>query len=103
MIYGGILAGGGTFAALFKSLEKVPYVGIGIKTITGTGSAMVVVGSFGTLKYRDFQDDAIVKHVSYFKWTNAKRLEYSVKIESYVEYKGTRISEKEITYFEKTL
>lgn len=103
MLYGGALAAGGTFAGVIKPIEKIPYVGLGIRVATGTGSAMVIVGTFGQVKYGDFKSGSIVKHKTYFKWTNAARLEYAVKVESWVEYKGTKVSPVKTTNFSKSL
>jgi hypothetical protein len=36
---------------------------------------------------KNLEDIAVIKHVTYFKWTNPRTFEYGVKIESWVEYK----------------
>lgn len=102
-LYGGALVAGGTLSAQFKAIENLPYVGVGIKVANGVGSAMILTGTFGTVKYRDFVDGSEVKHKLYFKWTNTAKLEYDVKIESWVEYKGKKVSKVKTSYFSKSL
>jgi hypothetical protein len=103
IIYGGILTGGGALAAPIKSIEKVPYVGLGIKYVAAVGGAMSIVGGVSYLSFNDFKKGSVVKHKTYFKWTNTARLEYAVKIESWVEYKGLKVTGVKTTNFSKSL
>ncbi|MGX8237406.1 hypothetical protein [Exiguobacterium undae] len=103
LMYGGIVSGGGAFGSSIKAIENVPYVGTAVRVATGTGGVMTVVGGFGQIKYSKFKKDSLVMHKTYFKWTNAARLEYDVKIKSWVQYKGKRITKVETRTFSKIL
>lgn len=103
LLIGGAVTGGGALANIVKGLEKVPYVGTGVRVATGLGGGLVLVGTYGIMSYDDFKKGSIVKHKIYFKWSNAARLEYDVKVESWVEYKGTKVTSLKTTNYSKTL
>lgn len=93
MLYGGLLTGGSTFANAIKPTANIPYVGVGVRIAQAGGSAVAIVGALGTIPYMDFKSGSIVKHKVYFRWTNPQLFEYAVRTDSWVEYRGTRVSE----------
>ena len=103
ILYGGLIMAAGTASTMVKAVEKTPYVGQGIRYATGVGGIVYIIGTIGNIKLQDFQDDALIKHKIYFKWDNPEKLEYSVKIESWVEYKGKIVSKKNTYSYSKTL
>ena len=103
IFYGGMITGGGAFAGLLQTAKNTPYVGAGVRIVSGVGGGMILAGSFGQLKYDKFKKGSQVKHVTYFKWTNAARLEYQVKVKSWVEYKEKKVSKVKTSYFSKKL
>lgn len=103
IFYGSVISGGGAFAGLFQTVKNAPYVGTGVRIVSGVGGAMYLVGTYGQVKYDSFKKGSQVKHQLYFKWTNAAKLEYQVKIESWVEYKGKKVSSVKTRYFSKTI
>lgn len=102
-LVGGILTGGGALANVVKGIANVPYVGTGVKAATGLGGAMVIVGNSTIMSFDNFKQGSIVKHKIYFKWTNAARLEYAVRVDSWVEYKGKPVTSVKTSNYSKTL
>ena len=95
-----IMAGGAILGAI---ATKVPPLAVPAAVVGGTGGTIYFIGHLGKVKYDKFKSDAVIKHITYFKWTNAKKFEYSVKIESWVEYKGEKVSKVKTSYFNKSL
>lgn len=81
-IMAGAVVGGGL-------AYKIPIIGVSIGIIGGTEYFM---GRGLQVRYSDFKDDAKVKTKVSFKWTDAEQFEYKVKIESWVEYNGKKVS-----------
>lgn len=102
-LVGGIVTGGGALANIVKGMANVPYVGTGVRVATGLGGAMVIVGNSTIMSYDNFKKGSIVKHNIYFKWTNAARLEYSTRVDSWVEYQGKPVTAVKTSYYSKTL
>ena len=73
------------------------------KLLSGTGAVLYFAGRASEIKYSKIKSGAVVKSKMYFKWTNAQRLEYSVKVVSHIEYKRKVISKKNTYYFSKSL
>lgn len=104
MIYGGALMGAGTVGTnLVKGLEGMPYAGVGVRAVNTTGGAMLLIGTAQYATYSQFKQGSIVKNNVYFKWTNPDALEYSVKVDSWVEYQGQKVSNVKTTTYNKTL
>jgi hypothetical protein len=95
-----MMAGGAVLTALAL---KVPPLAVPATLVAGTGGTVYFIGDYGKVKYDKFKSGAVIKHVTYFKWTNAKKFEYSVKIQSWVEYKGKKVSKVKTSYFNKSL
>ncbi|KTR25947.1 hypothetical protein RSA11_12895 [Exiguobacterium indicum] len=103
ILYGGLVAGGGNLVTQVNSIKNMPYVGTALKAVTSGGTAMALVGTYGKMTYSKFKKDSLIMHKTYFKWTNASRLEYSVKIESWATYKGKPVSKVKVSTFSKSL
>lgn len=69
----------------------------------GVGGVIYLVGDFGKTSVENFKSGAVIKTVVYFKWTNPDKLEYAVKTESWVEYKGVKVSKATTNEYRKTL
>lgn len=103
IIYGGALMAGGTTATNFvKGLENTPYIGVGVRAVNTTGGAMVLIGTAQYATYQRFQQGSIIKYNVYFRWTNPEKLEYAVKIDSWVEYNGAKVSAVKTSTYTKT-
>lgn len=103
IIYGGALTGGGTAATnLVKGLENTPYVGAGVRAVNTAGGVMLLIGTAQYASYQQFQQGSIIKYNVYFRWTDPERLEYAVKIDSWVEYNGTKVSAIRTSTYTKT-
>lgn len=99
--WGGNIMAGGTAAGIF--LPKNPLVLKGVSIVSGAGGIMHLIGSFGKTSMEKFKSGSVIKSVVYFKWTNPDKLEHSVKIESWVEYKGVKVSNVSTHEYHKTL
>lgn len=95
-----IMAGSGA-AMLF--VPKNPVTVTGISMLGGVGGVIYLVGDFGKTSVENFKSGAVIKTVVYFKWTNPDKLEYAVKTESWVEYKGVKVSKVTTNEYKKTL
>lgn len=100
VFYGGNIMAASAIAAPVAS--KVPYASTGVAIVGGVGGAMQLVGSFGKASYENFKKGSIVRYVVYFKWTNPDKLEYAILNQSWVEYKGVRVSEIRTSSYSKT-
>ncbi len=98
LVMGSVLTGFGGKKKLkllkFSTLTKV---------LAGTGAVIYAGGRASQIAYSKVESGAVLKSKIYFKWTNAQRLEYSVKVVSHIEYKGKVISEKKTYYYNKSL
>lgn len=103
MIFGGRVVNGGGVVAGIGVVAKNPLIMEGGALISGVGGALALVGDFGKASVAEFKQDAIVKNVVYFKWTNPDRLEYAIKVDSWVEYKGARVSAITTSQYTKSL
>lgn len=104
IFYGGMLMGGGTLASsLVKASSMHPMTAVGIRVVNGVGATMVLIGSFGQISFKDLQKGSVIKYKVYFRWSNPEKLEYDTKIESWVEYKGKRISQVRTSQYSKRL
>lgn len=92
MVFGGRVVNGAAVVGAVGVVAKNPIVIEGAVFVSGVGGAISLVGDFGKASVAQFKQDAIVKNVVYFKWTNPDTLEYAIKVDSWVEYKGARVS-----------
>lgn len=88
-----ILVGGGIVAALVKKVVIAEYVAV-------IGGVTYFVGRGVKASVSDLKDDAKFKTNVYFKWTDEDNYEYKSKTKTWVEYKGTRISDYKYGYSE---
>ena len=68
-------------------------------TVVGAGMGVCYLTGYGmTVAVKDLKSDTkIVKKVA-FKWTDTKKLNYSVRIQCWNEYKGKKISSTKTYY-----
>ena len=92
MVFGGRVVNGAAVVAGIGIVSKNPMIVEGATLVAAAGGALALVGDFGKASVEQFKQDAIVKDVVYFKWTNPDNLEYAIKVDSWVEYKGARVS-----------
>lgn len=102
---GNDLVMGGTFGGILSGKKKFKLLKFSTLSaaLVGTGVVVYAGGRASQIKYNKIEDGAVVKSKIYFKWTNASKLEYSVKIVSHVEYKRKVISKKNTYVFNKSL
>lgn len=101
MALGGDIMAGGTVAAPFVSKNPVALTGVSV--VAASGGVMHLIGRFGKASVGNFKSGSVIKTVVYFKWTNPDKLEYAVKTESWVEYKGVKVSKVTTNEYRKTL
>ena len=78
------MAGGTVLGVIFYQVKPIT---VAASVIAGTGGSEYLISHYGKVKFKKFKSGAVIKHVSYFKWTNPEKFEYKVKIRSWVEYK----------------
>lgn len=101
MVYGNDLTNASAVVAPFVS--KNPIALKGVAMTAAAGGAVYFTGRFGKASMAQFKSGSIIKHRVYFKWTNPDKLEYSVKIETWVEYQGNRVSDIKVSEYRKIL
>lgn len=103
--FGNDLVMSGTFAGLLSGKKKFKLLKFPIlsQILVGTGAVIYANGRATQIQYSKIANEAVAKSEVYFKWTNSARLEYSVKVISYIVYKGKVISNKNTYYFNKSL
>lgn len=93
------LAAGGISGIISRTKLGHPIVITGVGLVGSIGAGTYFLGSTTIGSYSKFKSGSKVVHAVYFKWTNPKTFEYSVKMESWVEYQGKKISEVKTSYF----
>lgn len=98
-----VMAGSTVAAGLLGAAKVNPLVLTGVSLVGTVGGGTYFIGKSMQANYSNFKKGTIIKHEVNFKWTNAARFEYSVKINSWAEYKGTKITAVKTSYFNKSL
>lgn len=93
------LAAGGISGLITKTKLGHPIVLTGVNLVGSIGAGTFFLGNAVVGNYSKFKSGSKVVHAIYFKWKNPKTFEYSVKMESWVEYKGKKISKVNTSYF----
>lgn len=101
MVYGSDLTNASAVVAPF--VAKNPIALKGVAVTSAVGGAVYFAGRFGKASMAQFKSGSIIKHKVYFKWTNPDKLEYAIKVETWVEYKGTKVSDVKTSEYRKTL
>lgn len=101
MVYGNDLMAASAVVTPFLVNNPIALKGVGI--VTATGGTMYLTGRFGKASVAQFKSGSIIKHRVYFKWTNPDKIEYSAKIETWVEYKGNKVSDTKVSEYRKIL
>lgn len=102
MVFGGRVVNASAVALAVGTAAKNPMIITGATLVGGAGGALALIGDFGKVSVAQFKQDAIVKNVVYFKWTNPETLEYAIKVDSWVEYKGARVSQISTSQYTKS-
>lgn len=102
---GGNLMAASTIASGFLATSQLknPYLLTGASLVGAAGGVLHITGAFGKTSLESFKSGSVIKNVIYFKWTNPNKLEYAVKIESWVEFKGVKVSKVRTFEYKKTL
>lgn len=89
--------GGGYGVAGFV-IKKLPYTAaVGAVTFVG-GKAVYKIAKDEYKTLSKFTKNTKLKTTVSFKWTDAKKLKYSVKISEYFTYKGKKVSSYKTKY-----
>nr|WP_288731369.1 hypothetical protein [uncultured Anaerobutyricum sp.] len=83
------------------ALKKTPIVGT-VATLTGGGAWLISTaeGKFIEKKLSTIKKNTKYKNAVYFKWTDAKKLKYSVKIVFWMTYKGKTVKGSTVTRYQ---
>lgn len=92
-----LMTGGGIASGVSGLANKITLGKISNVTIV-SGGVLYYVGKGMKISVKNLAAGAVSKQKVYFRWTNPDAFEYQVKIESWVEYKGTKLTNVKTTY-----
>lgn len=101
MVHGTDLSNASAVVAPFVANKPIGLKGV--MMTAAVGGVVYFTGRFGKASMAQFKSGSIIKHKVYFKWTNPNKLEYAVKVETWVEYKGTKVSDVKTSEYKKVL